>query len=63
VVPRGENPVKLQALGYEQINSLLDNLIQEAEINLCSLKRIQEVDSAIHSMSAILPHRLKRVFL
>jgi len=54
ILLRGDFPVKLQTIGFEQFNSLINSPNQLVEVNLCSLGVVGDNDHFISSMTATL---------
>jgi hypothetical protein len=54
ILLRGDIPVKLQTIGFEQFNSLINSSNQLVEVNLCSLRVVGDSDHFISSMTATL---------
>jgi hypothetical protein len=54
ILLQGDTPVKLQTIGFEQFNSLINNPNQLVEVNLCSLRVIEDSDHFISSMTTTL---------
>jgi hypothetical protein len=54
ILLRVDIPVKLQTIGFEQFNSLINSPNQLVEVNLCSLRVVGDSDHFISSMTATL---------
>jgi hypothetical protein len=54
ILLQGDTPVKLQMIGFEQFNSLINNPNKLVEVNLCSLRVIEDSDHFISSMTTTL---------
>ena len=54
ILLQGDTPVKLQTIGFEQFNSLINNPNKLVEVNLCSLRVIEDSDHFISSMTTTL---------
>jgi hypothetical protein len=54
VLLQRDTPVKLQTISFEQFNSLFNNPTQLVEVNLCSLKVVEDSDHLISSMTTTL---------